>query len=264
MTALELIRELETLNGASVNSEKTVDTVKCGNVNRSVSKVGVTMFATCDVIRKAAEMGVELLITHEPTFYKNAETISPEDSVTMQKHQLLMDADLVLYRYHDHPHSTADDMIDCGTIYASGLKGSVNGKPYWAITGFSLDEPMTARQIAETLEENLSTRHIRIAGAMDVPGRNIAFACGTPGRHIHDLLTSPDWDFVVTGELCEWEDGEYARDQAQLGGGKAVLVLGHCVSERAGMEYLTEILRQKHPELEISYLESGDVYNFTC
>jgi putative NIF3 family GTP cyclohydrolase 1 type 2 len=263
MTALELIRELETLNGASVNSEKTVDTVKCGDVNRSVSKVGVTMFATCDVIRKAAEMGVELLITHEPTFYKNAETISPEDSVAMQKHQMLMDADLVLYRYHDHPHSTADDMIDCGTIYASGLKGSVNGKPYWAITGFSLDEPMTARQIAETLEENLSTRHIRIAGAMDVPGRRIAFACGTPG-HIWDLLRSPDWDFIVTGELCEWAEAEYARDLAALGGGKAILVTGHCISEYAGMEVLAEVIQKNHPELQVKYLHCGDVYQFTC
>ena len=96
---------------------------------------------------------------------------------------------------------------------------------------------------------------------MDKPGKKIAFACGTPG-HLLEAVNS-DWDFVVTGEICEWMHGEYMRDLAQQGGGKAILVLGHCVSERAGMEYFAKLFQAEHPELEITYLESGDVYNFT-
>ncbi|MBO5308016.1 MAG: Nif3-like dinuclear metal center hexameric protein [Lentisphaeria bacterium] len=262
MTVQDLLEELKKLNNSNVNYDKTVDTVKCGDISRTVTKVGVTMFATADIIRQAAERGMELLITHEPTFYGDKETVLADDPVMTAKQTLLKESNIVLYRYHDHPHAMPEDMIDNGTIYASGLKGTITGKPYWAVTGFALDEAMSARRIAETMEKNLKTRHIRIAGAMDVPGRKIAFACGTPG-HIRECLQSPEWDFVVTGEICEWGDGEYARDLAQLGGGKAILVLGHCISERAGMEYLAELLQEKHPELQVSYLECGDVYNFT-
>lgn len=261
MTIAELLQEVDRFHDAKTNPAKTVDNVKFGDVSKEVTKVGVTMFATTDIIRHAQAAGIELIITHEPTFYADAETVDENDPVMAEKIKLIKESGIVLYRYHDHPHGMEEDMIDAGTIYASGLKGKITGKPYWAVTGFELDETMTARQIAENLEKNLNTKHIRIAGAMDKPGKKIAFACGTPG-HLLEAVNS-DWDFVVTGEICEWMHGEYMRDLAQQGGGKAILVLGHCVSERAGMEYFAKLFQAEHPELEITYLESGDVYNFT-
>ena len=47
----------------------TVDTHKAGDENREVTKIGVCMTATPDVLKAAKEWGAELLITHEPTFY---------------------------------------------------------------------------------------------------------------------------------------------------------------------------------------------------
>ena len=263
MTVQDLLDELKTLNNAKVDYNKTVDTVKYGDPSRPLTKIAVTMFATCEVIRQAAEMGAELLISHEPAFYKDSEEINPADPVMIAKLKMLEKSGLVVFRYHDHPHKMDTDMIDCGTIQKTGLQGTVTGQPFWAVTGFALNNPMTAREVAETMEKNLCTRHIRIAGAMDVPGRRIAFACGTPG-HIWDLLRSPDWDFIVTGELCEWAEAEYARDLAALGGGKAILVTGHCISEYAGMEVLAEVIQKNHPELQVKYLHCGDVYQFTC
>ena len=261
MTIQDFLNEISVLNNAQEKAG-TVDTVKMGDTGRTLTKVAVCMFGTTEVIRQAKEFGAELLIVHEPVFFHDSEIIKPDDPVMASKKQLLDEGQMVLYRYHDHPHNMPDDMIDCGTIAASGLKGHIPGKPFWAVTGFELENPMTARSVAETLEKNLGIEHIRITGAMDVPGKKIAFACGTPG-HIWELLRSPDWDFIVTGELCEWGEAEYARDQAQQGGGKAILVLGHCVSERAGMEYFANLMQQKHPELEIRYLECGNVYQFT-
>src|SRR5689334_5114758 len=49
------------------SSSGTVDTVKSGNPGQAVSGIVTTMFATVDVIRKAASLGANLIIAHEPT-----------------------------------------------------------------------------------------------------------------------------------------------------------------------------------------------------
>ena len=57
--------------------------------------------------------------------------------------------------------------------------------------------------------------------------------------------------------------GEYARDANDLGYKKALLILGHIGSERDGMVYTSDILKEKHPELRVEYFECGEVYTYT-
>lgn len=261
MKISELISRLCAMNHADEavkQHSRTVDSVKCGDVEREVTRVAVSMFGTPDVIRQAAEWGAQLLIVHEPLFGCNSEEIKSGDFIREKKWQLLRDSGLTVFRFHDHPHRMEVDMIDRGTIVQSGLPGKITGKPFFAVTTFELEQPLTAREIVAQLETHLNADHIRIAGAPDVPGRRIAFACGTPG-HIQDLLLCDSVDFIVTGEICEWAEGEMARDQAQMGMGKAILVLGHEVSERCGMKALAGRL-SADSEFETRYFESGDVY----
>jgi len=70
-------------------------------------------------------------------------------------------------------------------------------------------------------------------------------------------------EILLTGEACEWSLGEYARDASQLGYKKALIIMGHVGSERDGMRYVADVLRERHPELEIRYLECGEVYTYT-
>ena len=50
-------------------------------------------------------------------------------------------------------------------------------------------------------------------------------------------------DVLVVGEAREWELVEYAQDSITAGNPKALLVLGHVVSEQAGMKYCAEWLK---------------------
>jgi putative NIF3 family GTP cyclohydrolase 1 type 2 len=262
MTILELIKELDILNDAHIKRDWSVDTLKFGNANQELSCVAITMFPTAQVIQKAFEAGAELLIGHEPTFYCDDEHIAKDDSIGIAKKALLDQTGLAIFRYHDHPHWMKEDLIDTATIRLSKLKGEISGTPFWAVTTFALKETLTAKELASTLEKNLSTKHIRIAGTTNSKGKNIAFACGTPG-HIKELLQMPEVDFVVTGEICEWNEGEYIRDLAYLTKNKAILVLGHEVSEKAGMMELATILSKKYNQFKTLYIESGDLYSYT-
>ena len=258
-----ILDKLRHLHNANITRDWTVDKVVFGPSEREVSRIAVTMFPTAEVIRQAWEFGAQLLIPHEPTFYQDSEEVDTNNPWHLAKKRLIDESGMTIFRYHDHPHFMPVDLIDEGTIHFSGLAGEITGKPYWAVTSFRLEEPMTARQIAESLERGIPARHIRIAGALDCPGRNIAFACGTPGNYL-EALNRPDIDFVVTGESCEWACSEYARDQAQLGGGKALIVTGHCLSETCGMRLLAEILqRDLAGQCEVRYFFSEDVYSYT-
>ena len=68
---------------------------------------------------------------------------------------------------------------------------------------------------------------------------------------------------VLTGEACEWNLAEYARDCAQLGYKKALIIMGHIGSERDGMVYTADLLKDMHPELDVQYFECGEVYTYT-
>jgi len=48
---------------------KTRDTVKCGNPDTECTGIAVSCCATPEVIRKAADLGCNLLIAHESLYY---------------------------------------------------------------------------------------------------------------------------------------------------------------------------------------------------
>jgi hypothetical protein len=80
---------------------------------------------------------------------------------------------------------------------------------------------------------------------------------GHPGG-VFEELRNPDVDIVLTGEICEWMLGEYARDAGQLGLRKALLVLGHIPSEKEGMRLLADEIFCQFPDLEVKYFECGE------
>ncbi len=41
------------------------------------------------------------------------------------------------------------------------------------------------------------------------------------------------------------------------------MVLGHVGSERDGMKYTVDIIKNNHPELGVKYIECEEVYTYT-
>ena len=236
----------------------TCDTYKSGSADAEVTKVAVAMFGTPDVIRQAEAFGAELLIVHEPLYYNHFDNRS-DDPIEKEKAKLLEDSGITVYRYHDHPHYSMPDLIALGELYLLGLKGEVKPSETFDLARVYLDEPMTARQLAKHIEEKLGIKHVRIAGAADKPITTISCMFGAPGGLMEELKRDV-CQVLIAGEVCEWALCEYARDAAQLGHTKAVLALGHVGSERAGMVYITNLLKDRFKNLNIKYFECGEVY----
>ena len=261
MKACELMEELFSLAPEGDYTD-TCDTLKAGRPEREVSKVAVTLFPTVAVIRQAAAWGAELLIVHEPLYYNHFDGHSSE-SIECEKRALVERTGMTIYRYHDHPHHAPKDMIAQGEYALLELDGEIDWAGGFDLARVRLRRPMTPRELAARIEERLGIRHVRICGAADAPCTQISSLFGASGDAVGKELRQSGSEIVLTGEACEWAHGEYARDAAQLGHAKALLILGHAGSERDGMQYLASMLEKKHPELDIRYFNCGEVYSYS-
>lgn len=262
MNTIEIMRDLFAL-AYKKDFPGTCDTCKAGDPEADVRKVALTMFATPEVIRQAAEWGAQLLITHEPTYHTIPEDMPSGDIVDMQKKSLLEQTGITLFRFHDHPHYTSPDIIAAGELEKLGLEGTLEQTDIFDCVRIHLNSPMTAAETAEAIQRRLGIRHVRICGARDIPCQVVSGMFGAPGNIVLEELQRPESQIVLVGETCEWLIGEYARDAAQLGLKKALLIMGHVGSERDGMEYTARLLKRMHPQLDVRYFECGEVYTYT-
>lgn len=247
---------------------KTCDNLKAGDPEQELGKIATAMFPTPEVIRAAAEWGANLLIVHEPTFYDHWDDPAELDKQTGirreiidLKRNLIAASGLTIYRYHDHPHYCETDVIGAGEIQYAGLEGTWSKGKSFAHNAFELKNPQTALDLARLLEKKLNIRHIRICGAPDTLCRRLSLCFGAAGILDEEIA---EYDAVLTGEVSEWATSEFVRDFVALTGKKkALLVMGHIGSERDGMKLLVEMIRQRHPALEVRYFEGGETYSYT-
>ena len=255
MKACELIKIIN--DGASAPNP-TCDTVKVGDPEKTIKKVGVTMFATVEVLKKAKEWGADMLIVHEPTYYDHMDVIK-EDPVIMAKKELVDNCGMLIYRYHDHMHYREADLISYGQAKYLGLSGKISSTRFFGSSMMESDTPVSARELVMKMKNELGIPHVRVAGELDKKCTKIALCFGTPGG-VSELLRE-EAEIVLTGEASEWKLSEYARDAALLGVNKALIVIGHIGSEAGGMIVLAQDLAEKYPDLDVKYFESGAVYH---
>jgi putative NIF3 family GTP cyclohydrolase 1 type 2 len=71
-------------------------------------------------------------------------------------------------------------------------------------------------------------------------------------------LRSEEVELLIAGEASEWETVEYVRDASAQGRHKALILLGHEVSEEPGMEKCAEDLRLVFPAMKVEHIPAGN------
>lgn len=255
MKIKDLIENLKTWNDLPVDDSNTCDTVKAGSIEKEVHRVALAMFGTIDIMKQVEDWGADLLIVHEPLYYDHMDHVR-NFTIIKEKKRMIEDSKLTIFRFHDYAHAMNPDMICEGELKYSGLEGQIGERVRFGVTSFFLKESLTAAELAEKLMKNLQLDQIRLFGSTDKKGNRIACCFGSPGD-LYQLYE--DHDFILAGEISEWQDAEMARDAAALGYNKALLALGHETSERAGMMYMRDLCIEKYPDLEFQYFESESV-----
>jgi putative NIF3 family GTP cyclohydrolase 1 type 2 len=239
----------------------TVDTIKAGSADTAVTGIVTTMFATNEVIEKAAALGANFIIAHEPTFYNH-----PDDTNWLRnnpeyefKSGLLKKHNMVIWRFHDYIHAHKPDGVLMGVLTALGWEKQYDAQKPNIITIPSA----TLRQIIELFKKKLHIEHVKVIGDLSQSCNRIALVPGAAGgkRQI-EILEKEKPDLLIVGELNEWETSEYVRDARFMGSQTALLVLGHIVSEEPGLEWTVQWLQPQLPNIKITHIPSGDAFKW--
>ncbi|MBI3567940.1 MAG: Nif3-like dinuclear metal center hexameric protein [Gemmatimonadetes bacterium] len=240
-----------------------IDSFKDGDPDTPITGVAVTMMATMDVLQRASAAGLNLVITHEPTFYSHEDRLSAleelHDPVTEAKREFIKAHHLVVFRLHDHWHFPARpiDPVVTGEFRALGWQR------YQRTPEANVIElpGTTLGALASEVKEKLGAHAMRVIGDPSMRVSKVAFlpgAAGFPAQRA--TLARADVDVLLIGEAREWETVPYAADAITQGGHKALIVIGHVLSEQAGSDELARWLQPLVPGLPVRLIAAADPF----
>lgn len=258
LTAGTVIKRIIAATGAKPPAD-TVDTIKAGDPNTVVTGIVTTFLDTYPVLQQAVASGKNLIITHEPTFYNHRDDMSilGNDPVQAEKLAYIKEHHLVVWRFHDTWHLRQPDGILEGVVDEFGWKPYQSGSdPHL----FTLP-PTTVSQLAASLRAKAGSRLIRVVGDPNMSVTHIGLLPGASGlaRQVK-MLERDDVQVLVAGEASEWETVEYARDAVAQGRQKALILLGHEVSEEAGMRNCAQWLKSILPGIPVEFIKAGEPF----
>jgi putative NIF3 family GTP cyclohydrolase 1 type 2 len=265
MNVREVVDVVLALNGGR-KLEKTCDQLIEGNWEHQVTGVVTTFMATVDVIRRAVDMGCNLVITHEPTYFTGLDRTDwlKSDPVYQRKKVLIEDNHISIWRYHDHMHLGKTDLIYAGLLKYLGWENYLDANlplPHcYSIPSVSL------AALVGFLKKTLGMKVIRIIGDPEMICSRVGILVGggslglgqeeMPAR----LMNDQKLDVMICGEITEWTLSAYIRDAAALGFNKAMVIVGHERSEEPGMKDLADRLQPLLGATPVRFADAGEPF----
>lgn len=151
--------------------------------------------ATVDVIKEAAAQGINLIITHEPTWFNGPDKTEwvQDDPVYLEKKKLLEEYHMAVWRYHDHMHMGHEDQIYTGFEEEFGWEQYrvpvtdtkkyhetyPGAEQFWTQFGGIYQIPeITLRGLAEFFKERAHMDVVQIVGNPDMPVKRVSVLVG--------------------------------------------------------------------------------------
>ena len=258
VTAGQVHGYLKSLDGGWVQWDKTVDTFKAGSPETVVKGIAVAWMPYNHALRRALELGCNLFVTHEPTYYNhrdNDEAIFRFPPVKA-KREFIEKNELVILRCHDVWDQYPEIGIPTGWGQLLDLGKPIDGAGYYYVyDGQGRTSGSLARQIAARTAD-FAQPGVQLIGPGDKPVRRIALGTGaiTPMFHFIEKLAA-DMAICVDDDFTYWRDGAYAIDA-----GFPVAVVNHPVAEEYSMRLLALHLTKKYPQLPVHHIPETCMY----
>lgn len=262
LTAGEVHSYLKSLDGGWVDWKKTVDTFKSGSPEAEVKGIAVGWMSYTDALKKALELGCNLFITHEPTYYNHRDD-DPDIfrfPAVKAKREFIESNGLVIIRCHDAWDQYPKIGIPTGWGKLLELGEPIDGAGYYYVyDGKGLTAGAVARQIAARTA-SLGQPGVQLIGPEDKRVNRIVLGTGaiTPMFHFIEKLAA-DMAICVDDDFTYWRDGAYAIDA-----GFPVAVVNHPVSEEHGMKLLAGHLRKKFPQVPVHHIPQRCMYKLVA
>lgn len=259
MTAGEVVDRIKARIGGPWRDATYRDTFKSGGPQTVVTGIATTAFVTLDVIERAGAAGLNLIIPHEDTFWNDRDdaAVVSGDPIYQTKIDLLRKYDIAVFRIHDHMHSQRPDFTYVGSARDVGLDDRYETAP--GSHRFVIPET-TLRELAAEVKKRSGARALRVVGNPDARVSRIQLGVG----YATPAINAPDIDVMISGEQQEsdgaFDSPAYVLDAATLGVAKGWIMLGHAVSEEAGMLEMAQWIKGFVPEVPVELVKAGEPF----
>ena len=259
MTAGDIINRIKAQIGTPWRETTYRDTFKAGGPDTEVTGIATTAFVTLDVIERAAAAGLNMIIPHEVTFWndRDDESIVRQDPVYQAKIALMKKHNIVVFRMHDHMHAQRPDFTYVGSARDIGLDSRYETAP--GSHRFVIPET-TLGALAASIQKQSGARALRVVGNPEARVSRIQLGVG----YATPAVNSADIDVLVSGEQQESDSGfdspAYVLDAAAIGVPKGWIMLGHAVSEEAGMLEMAQWIKGFVPEIPVELVKAGEPF----
>jgi putative NIF3 family GTP cyclohydrolase 1 type 2 len=259
LTAGEVIERIKKNVGVPWR-EKTVDNLLTGTPDTQVQGIATTMMATLDVVERCIAQGKNMIVTHETPFYLHQDVTDDikDDAVLKYKLDLCKQHNVAIFHFHDHWHAHHPDGIAQGMVNQLGWQKYVNdvtNPKKLTFDGISL------AKLTQQMQTTLHGHTLRVVGDPDLPVRRVQTSWGYCGREGGiKIFSQPDVDVLICGETREWELVEYCQDSIKFGNKKALVIVGHVLSEQGGMILCRDWLKPFIPEVPIEFVAAAEPF----
>ncbi len=258
MKAIELQSYLQSLNSGWVNQEKTVDTFKAGDPDTEIHGIAVGWMSYTWALERALELGCNVFVTHEPTYYDhydNNERIFRLPGVK-DKQRFIQEKELVILRCHDLWDQIPGVGIPDAWGEFLGLGQAVSGEGYFRVYDVSGKTALQVAQQVASRTQSFGQEPVQLIGPAAKPVRRVSIGTGAIISFL-DCVQNYKIDLAICTDdgIQYWRDGGYAIDM-----GIPMIVVNHHVSEEAGMIHLARQLQAKFPAIPIHHIPQRCMY----
>ena len=253
-----------------IDDSKARDKVLWGSTDKECTGIVTTIYPSVEVIRKAYELGANLIISHESCFWNHGDhTDWLKDNVSFQMKSALLDEyGITVWRDHDYIHSK----ILYHGKYVDGIYYGLATELGWldyvvedaAKPNMFVIPETPAMDVAKHFMNVLGLKGMKTMGDLTGTSRKVMFAfhlIGVKDNEILREIEEKNVDTVLTMEITDYTTAIYVRDSAQLGREKRIFNPGHFNLEEPGMKWFGEVyLNELIPEVKSTFVKAGDSY----
>ena len=240
--------------------EKTVDNLLTGAPETPITGIATTMMATLDVVERCAARGLNMIVSHETPFYLHQDqTDDIKSDVTLNyKLDFCNKHNIAIFHFHDHWHMHHPDGIAQGMVNQLGWQKNVVDA---ADPKKLVFDGVPLAKFAADMAAKLNAKTIRVLGNPALPVRRVQTSWGYASREGGiKLFSDPGTDVFICGETREWELVEYCQDSIASGNKKALIVVGHVLSEQGGMILCADWLRGFVSEVPVEFVAASEPF----
>lgn len=251
----------------------TVDRIIIGNPETVIRKIGTCWMSNQETCRKAVESGINVLITHEPTFYthrdleevpgflKRSSEFTRNQYIAQieKKKKWINDNGLVIIRNHD----TLDALPEKGIPFALGeflgfsSSDIIASRTYYNVYKFNKQSAGTfAKYLAGKLKE-LGQPGIAFYGDTKREVASVGIGTGWICDPMDYADLKPDVFIAIDDVVKTHIQTVFAADT-----GHPLIVINHGASEEMGMRSLNQIIKDKYPDIEVLHFSQGCTYEW--